>query len=127
MAHFEWASNAEGVSRFHHPAARCEAERNRVSLVVSLVADKFETLVYFSANNRGPIGMHPFTVDKLDRDMGVCLMAMCPHCYQATQFRLRERSAALHVFGFALLHFGQAYELLCSSCGFRKEIVDHEL
>ena len=59
--------------------------------------------------------------------MGVCVAVMCPHCQRMSRFQLRQRSAALHVFGQAVADFGGTYELMCSLCKFRKDLADGEL
>jgi len=58
--------------------------------------------------------------------MGVCVATTCPHCQQLSQFRLRQRSAALHIFGHAVADFGGTYELMCNLCKFRKDLADIE-
>lgn len=71
--------------------------------------------------------MLPIHVGKSEQDLGVCLKALCPHCQEESEFRLRMRSAALQLFGHAVADFGGSYELLCNVCKFRKDLEDAEL
>src|SRR5258706_14501886 len=71
--------------------------------------------------------MLPIRIGKREEDMGVCLTTTCPHCQRVSQFKLRQRSAALLLFEQALFNFGGSYELLCSLCTFRKDLDDCEL
>jgi len=66
-------------------------------------------------------------VGKSEQDVGVCLKLSCPHCRKESEFRMRLRSAALQFFGHAVLDVGGSYELMCSSCNFRKDLGDDEL
>ena len=59
--------------------------------------------------------------------MGVCLTVICPHCQRVSRFKLRQRSAALKVFGHALMDLDKSYELFCSFCAFRKDLDTGEL
>lgn len=71
--------------------------------------------------------MLPIRVGKSEQDMGVCVATICPHCQRRSQFHLRQRSAALYLFGQAVAHFGGTHEFMCSLCKFRKEIPNGEL
>jgi uncharacterized protein YlaI len=70
--------------------------------------------------------MLPIKIKKLEQDIGVCLTTMCPHCQRVSQFKLRQRSAALFLYGYALIDFGGSYDLFCSLCAFRKDLDDSE-
>ena len=71
--------------------------------------------------------MLPLRITKVEHDMGVRMTVMCPHCQTLSLFRLRRMSAALHVLGLTLMEFGSSYQIICSSCNFRKDLDDAEL
>jgi hypothetical protein len=70
--------------------------------------------------------MLPIHLGKSERNLGVCLKVLCPHCQKESEFRLRSRSVVLRLFGHAVTKFDESYELRCSLCKFQKDLGDGE-
>ena len=64
---------------------------------------------------------------KIERDIGVCAVLMCPHCQTVSRFTLRQVRAAVILFGVPLFDVDRCYQLFCSSCKFRKDLDPREL
>lgn len=68
-----------------------------------------------------------FHLKKCERDLGICAALLCPHCQQASNYKLHQQAASLCIAGIPLFDIDRSCFLACTGCKFRADLNPGEL